>query len=166
MFSSGTRVCVLAPLVFCRGSACTAVASCCGPRTAAHFHGAGRCDRPPWPSRTCRASCTPHKAGAPAGTACWPSAMQLCTHGWQRTAPPLGGEPCALRSTWCRRVPVPDSRDACTEPSVSPASAHQSPLGELLETTEAVDVLPGCLHHLAEGKVLPIMVVTDGTADL
>ena len=102
-----------------RGSACTAHASCCGPRTASHHHGAGPHDPRPLPSRICPASYTPHTTGAPAGTVYWPYAMQRYSHDRQRTALLLGAAPCGLHSIWSRTVSAPGSRDACTGPSVS-----------------------------------------------
>ena len=102
-----------------RGSACTAHASCCGPRTASHHHGAGPHDPRPLPSRICPASYTPHTTGAPAGTVYWPYAMQRYSHDRQRTALLPGAAPCGLHSIWSRTVSAPGSRDACTGPSVS-----------------------------------------------
>ena len=100
-------------------SACTAHASCCGPRRAFHHHGAGPRDQRPLPSHTCPASCTPHIRGAPAGTVYLPYAMPRYNHDRQQTSPLPGAIAYGLHSIWSRMESAPGSRDAYTGPSVS-----------------------------------------------
>ena len=100
------------------GSACTAHASCSGPRTGPHHRDEGRCGRQRLLGCTCRPSCISRRAGVPAGKACWPSATPGHSLGWQQTVLPPDAMAGADHSTWCRTGSAQRSRGAFRAPLV------------------------------------------------
>ena len=122
-----------------RGSACTEVSSWSGPRREPRRLGEEQCGPPLWPSRTCPASYTPRRVDGHEETPGLLSAMRCRSHGWQRTAPPLGAAACVRHSTWYRTGPVQRSRDACTVPWVSLAY----PAPPLISTERCTNTAPG-----------------------
>ncbi len=118
LLSSGTPVSDPRALSSGHGSACTAHASCSGPRTGPHHRDEGRCGRRRSLGCTCLASCTPRREGVPAGTACLLSATPGHSLGWQPTVLPPDVMAGAGHNTWSRTGPAQHSRDAYTVPSV------------------------------------------------
>ena len=118
LLSSGTKASDPRALSSGHGSACKGHASCSDPRTESHHLCVGRRGQRPRPWCTCRASCTPRRAGAPAGTACLPSAMLGHSLDWLRTVLPPDAMAGADHSTWCRTGSAQRSRGACRAPLV------------------------------------------------
>ena len=118
LLSSGKQAFDLRALSSGHGSACTAHASCSGPRTAPHHRDEERCGRRRSLGYTCRASCTPRRADASAETACWLSATPDYSLGSQPTVLLPDAMVGAGHSTWYRTGPAQRSRDVCTAPSV------------------------------------------------
>lgn len=109
----------------CRDTACRGSANCSCPKTASGHCGAARCDPPQSPWCSAPASCTPHTADNPEGTACSPAATCLCSPGcWQTVWSPDAGF-CVAHSISFPVQSAPHSHGARTAPSVS--SAYEAP---------------------------------------